>query len=84
MQFLIILKTVISILPSLIAVIATLESAVPQGGKGQQKLEALKGIMQSIHNMSDDASVPFEKLWGALAPITGILVQLQKLAVGES
>ena len=76
LQFITIFRTVIQILPHLITVISILETAVPQGGSGEKKLEALKSILKTVHDASDGASVPFEQLWSVLAPITGVIVTL--------
>lgn len=76
MQFFTILRLAIGMLPVLIATITTLETSFPQGGVGQQKLEALKGIIQAVYTASNDATVPFENLWAALAPMVSAIVAL--------
>lgn len=63
------LMTIISLIPALIAAIKAIEAAVPGVGKGEEKLAAVRGILESI-----DAS--YASLWPKLQPIVGVLVNL--------
>ena len=63
------LMTIINIIPALIAAIKAIEAAVPGAGKGEEKLAAVRGILESV-----DAS--YAALWPKLQPIVGILVNL--------
>ena len=64
-----ILMTIINIIPALIAAIKAIEAAVPGAGKGEEKLAAVRGILESV-----DAS--YSALWPRLQPVVGVLVDL--------
>lgn len=63
MQFFEILKLVIGLLPLLIQAIKAVEQAIPEGGKGADKLELIKGVVQTAYDTSSKLSVSFEQLW---------------------
>ena len=63
MQFFEILKLVISLLPTLIQAIQAVEKAIPDSGKGGEKLELIKGVVQTAYDTSSKLSVSFEQLW---------------------
>ena len=63
MQFFEILKLVIGLLPILIQAIKAVEQAIPESGKGADKLELIKGVVQTAYDTSNKLSVSFEQLW---------------------
>lgn len=63
------LMTIINLIPALIAAIKAIEAAVPGTGKGEEKLIAVRGILENV-----DAS--YSSLWPRLQPIVGVLVNL--------
>jgi len=67
MQFFEILKLIISLLPLLIKAIQAVEEAIPGGGKGADKLELLKSLVQTAYETSNKVTVSFEQLWPSLA-----------------
>ena len=64
-----VLMTIINLIPALIAAIKAIEAAVPGTGKGEEKLIAVRGILESI-----DGS--YSSLWPKIQPIVNVLVNL--------
>jgi hypothetical protein len=67
MQFFEILKLVISLFPLLIKAIQAVEEAIPDAGRGQEKLELIKGVVQTTYETSTKLSMSFEQLWPSLS-----------------
>ena len=66
---------ILQMIPALIGVITALETAAPEGGKGSEKLAAVKEIMSVLY---DDLHL----MWEPIEKIVGILVGLfNKLGV---
>ena len=63
MAFFEILKLVIGLLPLLLQAIKAVEQAIPDAGKGSEKLELIKGLVQTSYDTSSKLSVSFEQLW---------------------
>jgi hypothetical protein len=63
MAFFEILKLVIGLLPLLLQAIKAVEQAIPDTGKGSEKLELIKGLVQTSYDTSSKLSVSFEQLW---------------------
>lgn len=63
MAFFEILKLVISLLPILLQAIKAVEQAIPETGKGAEKLDLIKGLVQTSYETSSKLSVSFEQLW---------------------
>ena len=66
MQYIIIIRTVLALLPTIIDAIKALEGAFPVPGQGAAKLQALRNIIASAYEIAADATVSFEKLWPAI------------------
>ena len=58
---------VIKLLPALIEAIKVLESLIPGVGQGEQKLVALRGILEAIDSNVKD-------LWPSIEKVVGVLV----------
>ncbi|MCK9504703.1 MAG: hypothetical protein M0Q95_11040 [Porticoccaceae bacterium] len=66
MQFLTILKLIVSILPLLIDAIKLIESAMPGTGNGEAKLSAVRSVVESAYKASTDTFPvisDFETVW---------------------
>lgn len=74
MQFIEILKLVVSLLPILIDAINTIEQAIPGKGNGQIKLDAIKNIIENTYSASNDISIKLEKLWPTIQNIISGIV----------
>lgn len=76
MNFLQIVKLIVSLLPSIIAAIKSIEEAIPGDGKGEQKLVAVRGILESAYKLVPAANSPFDAIWPALQGTIGALVNV--------
>lgn len=78
MNFFTVLKTLVTLLPTIISAIQTLESALPESGQGVKKLEALKATVQSAYTVANDTSLAFESIWPAISTTVSALVAMFK------
>jgi hypothetical protein len=76
MKALKIIKIIWSLLPQLITTIKTVEVMIPEGGSGADKLEFVRGTIQSVYDAGNQASVTFEELWPALQGTISSVVAL--------
>ena len=60
---------ILQLIPALIAAIKAIEEAIPGSGQGEQKLAAVRGILEAV-----DASAT--KLWPQISSVIGVLVGL--------
>jgi len=74
MQFLTILKTIISLLPIIIDAVKAIEAAFPQGGQGAAKLEAIRATVAAAHEAATDVSGSFAAIWPAIQSAVGAVV----------
>ncbi len=73
-NFVTILRLVIQLLPVVIEAIKAVEAAVPQGGQGTQKLEMVRGILQSAYDVAGNLEATFDQLWPVLrSAISGVV-----------
>ena len=77
MQYLTLIKTLISLLPLLVQAITAIEAAFPQSGQGSVKLELVKQTLLGAAEVSEDMDAgKFDALWPALKKTVGALVAL--------
>lgn len=76
MQYIALIKTIISLLPLVIQAVQTIESALPEGGNGAAKLALLKGIIESAYKHATDVSLDFDAIWPAISSVVGKVVDL--------
>jgi hypothetical protein len=69
-------KTLLSMLPAIIEAIKAIEAALPDGGKGEDKLIAVREVLQAGYAVAEDQDQPFEKLWPAIQNVVAALVRL--------
>lgn len=60
---------ILNLIPALIAAMKAIEEAIPGAGKGEEKLSAIRGILEAV-----DASAT--KLWPQISAVIGVLVGL--------
>lgn len=63
------LLIIMKLLPAIIAAVKALEDAIPDGGKGAEKLEAVRQMLEAV-----DEGV--RALWPQIASVIGVLVGL--------
>lgn len=76
MKFLQVVKTIASLLPALIEAIKAVEEAIPGEGKGEQKLIAVRQILESVDEFADDLGMTFQELWPTIEKVIKTLVDL--------
>lgn len=76
MNFLQIVKLILSMLPAIIEAVKAIEAALPAGGQGAAKLDAIKGVLQSAYGVANDATAQFEAVWPAISGTVSALVAL--------
>ena len=74
MSFLSILKLVVQLLPMLIDAVKAIEAAVPAAGQGSVKLEAVKNLVMSVADITQD--VDSKNLGSAIEKATSLVVTL--------
>lgn len=60
---------ILQLIPALITAIRAIEDAIPGSGQGEQKLAAVRGILETV-----DGGVA--KLWPQISGVIGVLVNL--------
>lgn len=56
------------LLPAIIGAIKALEAAIPGQGKGEQKLAALREVLETLDSSAKD-------LWPSIAAVVGVIVK---------
>lgn len=74
MNYLVILKLIVQLLPLIIDSVKAVEAAIPTSGQGSAKLEAVKGIVMSVSDIAVD--VDAKNFSGALEKAIGFVVAL--------
>lgn len=74
MHFLEVIKLVLSVLPLLIDAIKTVESVFPESGKGREKLEMIRGIVQASYETSSKLAVSFDEIWQPIQKVISVIV----------
>lgn len=75
-QFLTIAKIVLSLFPAIIEAVRAIEAALPQGGAGTAKLDAVRTTLQGAYSIAQNAEVQFENVWPAISAAVGAAVTL--------
>lgn len=68
------IKLILSIFPALISAIKTIEASIPVDGKGAEKLELVKNVMQATFDNSEKAVSTFEQIWPMLQSVITSIV----------
>mgnify|MGYP000896904074 CR=1 FL=1 len=63
------LTTILNLLPAIITAIKAIEEAIPGQGKGEQKLAAVREILEAVSSQAG-------ALWPQIQTVIGILVGL--------
>jgi len=76
MQFLAILKLIITILPFLIDAVKAIEDAIPGQGKGEMKLAAIRTVVESAYEATDEVLPKIESFWPVIQKTIAGLVSI--------
>ncbi len=60
---------ILQLIPALITALKAIEEAIPGSGKGEQKLSAIRGILEAV-----DGSIT--SLWPQISSVISVLVNL--------
>ena len=63
------LVIILQLIPALITALKAIEEAIPGSGKGEQKLSAIRGILEAV-----DGSIT--SLWPQISSVISVLVTL--------
>ena len=66
MQYLAIIKLVLSLLPLIIDAVKAIESAFPASGQGAAKLALIKETIQQAYDAGNGAVAKFDEVWPTL------------------
>ncbi len=67
MNFITTLKLIFSILPAIIDAVKTIETAIPEGGKGADKMKLLYEILTVTYDQSNKAFGAFDQVWPVIS-----------------
>lgn len=70
------LQAVLALLPILIQVIKAVEEAIPGQGKGEQKLQMIRGAVEGVYATFSQASISFEELWPSIQSLAKTVVSV--------
>lgn len=80
MQYLIIVKALIELLPIVVQIIKMIEETIPDRNVGTQKLEIARTMIQSAYTTATTYTFAFDQLWPMLQPIINATVATVKAA----
>lgn len=66
---------IIQLLPVLIQIMKQVEEAIPGQGAGEQKLAAVRGILESLYGPSGKGMAAFTEIWPALEDAAAVMVR---------
>ncbi|MCA3067483.1 MAG: hypothetical protein ING73_11250 [Rhodocyclaceae bacterium] len=69
-------KTLFEMLPQIIGAVKAIEAALPDGTKGEDKLIAVREVLEAGYQVAEDKDQPFALLWPAIQNTVAALVRL--------
>ncbi len=75
MNYVLIIKAVLALLPTIIEAVKAIEEAIPESGQGKFKLEIVRKAVESAYNVAGDAVVKFDQLWPAIQNVITTFVE---------
>lgn len=76
MKFIVILQAVLELLPAILKAIAALEEAMPDSGKGKEKLAIIKATVETVYEKGSNAIGTFTDVWPVLESVIGKVVNI--------
>lgn len=76
LKFIETVKVIAALYPVLMATIKSLEEAMPEAGKGPEKLVQLKGILEAAYLKMEKGQMKFEELWPSIQMVVATIVTL--------
>lgn len=71
-------SAIYNLLPVVVTIIGQVESAFPQGGKGQLKLEVARAALEHWYTIAGHTKEQFDALWPTLQVLVNAVVALKK------
>ena len=66
MQYLTMIKIVLSLLPAIIEAVKAIEAAFPASGQGSLKLDLIRATIQQAYDAGTGAVAKFDEIWPTL------------------
>ena len=80
MQFLIMARTILTLIPLIIQTVRAIEEAFPDSGKGDLKLDIIKTALESSVGVSDDIDEEgFSRIWPVIVKVVGSVLSIVKV-----
>lgn len=76
MRFLEIVRLIASLLPAIIEVVKSVEEAIPESGRGQDKLSLVRELLETVYEATDDVDESFAELWPIVQKVVNSVVSL--------
>ena len=76
MQYLTIIKTVLALLPTIIDAVRAIEQAFPMSSQGSTKLAAIRSIVETAYQTTNEAVLSFDMLWPTIQSAVGAVVSI--------
>lgn len=81
-KFLLVMRLLVQLLPVLIDIIKTVETAIPGAGKGEQKLAMVREMMEAAYSYAGIAAVKFDEVWPTIQRlITSIVTTYNSVGI---
>lgn len=77
LQALQILQLALSLLPQLLQIVTAVEGMLPGQGKGAQKLDYVRRMLESAFTKANTFGVAFSQLWPVLSSMVGTIVSIK-------
>ena len=74
---LLILQIISQLFETIVALVSAVEEALPESGQGAQKLELVKGWLQSAIGAQEALALTFDQLWPALQTTIASIVAIK-------
>ena len=79
MNFIETVKLAVSMLPTIVDAVNTVEKLFPEGGKGAAKLEMVKGMLMAANEHAQSQIANFESFWPMISKLIASIVALTKI-----
>jgi hypothetical protein len=75
-KFIELFKLLAALLPTIMACVRAVEEALPDSGKGAEKLRAIRELIEAAWNSVQAASIPFAEAWPLIEKAVAAVVGL--------
>jgi hypothetical protein len=76
------LRLILGLLPLIIDTIKAVEAAIPESGKGSEKLQLIRAVLENAWATANNVTATFEAIWPMLnGTITAIVTTFNKTGI---